>query len=316
MAALKILVVDDDADLRDILRSIFEPAGFEVHEAGDGEAALQQVRAQHPDLVILDYNIPRLDGAGVCQTLKQDLLLRHLPIIMLTGRSELSDKIHGLNVGADDYVVKPYEPDELLARVRMVLRRTAQELEANPLTKLPGNVTIQKEVETRLAAHAPLSVCYCDLDRFKAFNDHYGFERGDRAIIFTAKVLLEALRRFGDGTDFLGHIGGDDFVIITAPDRAETICQGIIDDFDHRVRELYDEPDRIRGHLIHTDRQGVPVKVGFLTISVAIVNNAEQQFTHLGQIAAVGAELKAYAKQFAQSIYVKERRRNPTRNLP
>jgi diguanylate cyclase (GGDEF)-like protein len=315
MAAVNILVVDDDADLRDILRSIFEPAGFQVFEASDGEMALEQVRIQHPDLVILDYNIPRMDGPHVCQTLKQDLLLRHLPVIMLTGRSELSDKVHGLNVGADDYMIKPFEPEELLARVRMVLRRTLQELEANPLTKLPGNVTIQKEVEGRLAQKSPMTVCYCDLDRFKAFNDHYGFERGDRAIVFTAQVLLNAMRKNGNPADFLGHIGGDDFVLVTSPDRAETICQAIIDDFDHHVPQLYDEADRIRGHLIHTDRQGVPVKVGFLTISIAIVNNPEHQFTHLGQIAAVGAELKAYAKQFAQSIYVKERRRNSARNM-
>ena len=312
MTTFTILVVDDDADLRDILRSIFEPAGFRVLEAGDGETALELVRTQHPDLLVLDYNIPRIDGPHVCQELKQDLLLRHTPVIMLTGRSELSDKVYGLNVGADDYMVKPFEPEELLARVRMVLRRTAQELEANPLTKLPGNVTIQREVEMRLASHKSLSVCYCDLDQFKAFNDHYGFERGDRAIALTAQVLIDALRKHGNAADFLGHIGGDDFVLVTTPEKAEVVCQGIVDLFDARAPELYDEADRARGHLIHTDRQGVPTKVGFLTISVALVNHAEQ-FTHLGQIAAVGAELKAYAKQFAQSIYVNERRRNPAR---
>ncbi len=312
--AMTILVVDDDPDLRDILHSILERAEFNVLEAGDGQTALELIRTEHPDLLILDYNIPRMDGVQVCQTLKQDVILRHLPIIMLTGRSELSDKIHGLNVGADDYIVKPFEPEELLARVRMVLRRTAQELEANPLTKLPGNVTIQKEVESRLAAKTPLAVCYCDLDRFKAFNDHYGFERGDRAIVLTAQILLDGVRRCGNPTDFLGHIGGDDFVVVTTPDKADAVCEGIVRHFDATVPQLYDEADRARGHLVHTDRQGTPVKVGFLTISIAVVMNVQQQFTHLGQIAAIGAELKAYAKQFSESIYVKERRRNPLRD--
>ncbi len=306
-----ILVADDDPDLRDILRSIFEAAGFLVLEAGDGAVAIELTRKEHPDLLVLDYGMPRADGVQVCQTLKEDLLLRHVPIIMLTGRGEVSDKVHGLNSGADDYVVKPFEPEELLARVKMVLRRTSQELEANPLTKLPGNITIQREIETRLAAGQPLAVCYCDLDQFKAFNDHYGFKRGDIAIVFTAKVLLESVRQYGNPTDFLGHIGGDDYVLVTTPDRAETICCGVIQRFDGSVQELYDEEDRQRGWLAYTDRQGKPAKVGFLTISIAVVSTVDQPLTHLGQIAAIGAELKTLAKQAAKSIFVRERRTNP-----
>jgi len=306
-----ILVADDDPDLRDILRSILEPAGYTVLEAADGAAALDVVRHHHPDLLILDFLMPRMDGAHVCQTLKQDLLLRHLPIIMLTGRGEIQDKVHGIDAGADDYLVKPFEPQELLARVRMVLRRTAQELEANPLTKLPGNVSIQKEIESRLAAQLPIAVCYADLDRFKAFNDHYGFERGDQAIQLTAQLLLEAVRGLGNPTDFLGHIGGDDFVLITTPDRAEAICQRVIEQFDATIPRLYDEADRARGYLLHTDRKNQPIQVGFLTISIAVVTNAKRRLTHLGEIAAIGAELKTYAKRFDKSLYVKDKRKAP-----
>ena len=309
MAPTTILVVDDDADLREIVRATLEAEDFSVVEAGDGEAALELIRRSHPDLAILDYMMPKLDGTRVCQLLKEDLLLRHLPLIMLTGRAELTDKVHGLNVGADDYIVKPFEPQELIARVRMVLRRTAQELEANPLTKLPGNVTIQKEIESRLATHAPLAVCYCDLDQFKAFNDHYGFSRGDRAITHTAQILLQVMQECGNARDFLGHIGGDDFVLLTTPDRADTVCARIIERFDGTVQELYDESDRARGYLLHTDRQNKPIRVGFLTISIAVVTNDTQQLTHVGQIAAIGAELKGYAKQTPRSIYVRERRK-------
>ena len=305
-----VVVADDDPDLRDILRSILEPQGFRVVEAPDGQAALDTVRSQHPDLLILDFNMPHLTGPEVCQVLKQDLLLRHLPIIMLTGRGELPDKVLGIEAGADDYVVKPFEPTELLARVRMVIRRTAQELEANPLTKLPGNVSIEKEIEMRLAAKKPLAVCYCDLDRFKAFNDHYGFERGDQAIKLTAQVLLEAVQRSGNLGDFVGHIGGDDFVVVTTPDRADAVCQAIIQQFDARIPKLYDEPDRIRHHLVHADRKGDLVMVGVMTISIAVVTNAKRTLTHLGQIAQIGAELKAYAKRFEKSLYVKDQRKD------
>lgn len=306
-----ILVTDDDPDMRDILRSILEPAGFQVVEASDGETALEIIRRHPPDLLILDYAMPRMDGPQVCRALREDLLLRHLPIIMLTGRGELPEKVQGIDAGVDDYVTKPYEPEELLARVRMVLRRTREELEANPLSKLPGNVSIQKEIDTRLARQTPIAVCYADLDHFKAFNDHHGFDRGDQAIKHTAKILLDAVKQCGNPADFLGHIGGDDFVLITTPDRVDGVCRSIIEQFDATIPQLYDEADRVRGYLLHTDRQGHPVKVGFLTISIAVVTNTARRLRHLGEVAAIGAELKTYAKRFEKSLYVKDQRKAP-----
>ena len=309
--ATTVLVTDDDPDLRDILRSILEGEGFQVLEASDGRAALEAVRSHHPDLLVLDYLMPHMTGPQVCQTLKQDLLLRHMPIIMLTGRGEVQDKIVGIDAGADDYLVKPFEPQELLARVRSVLRRTTQELEANPLTRLPGNISIQREIESRLAARAPIAVCYADLDRFKAFNDHYGFARGDQAIRHTAQLLLEAVKQRGEPNDFVGHIGGDDFVLVTVPDRSEAICRYIVEKFDATIQLLYDEADRAQGWLTHEDRRGQPIKVGFLTISIAVVTNAERPLSHFGEIAAIGAELKTYAKSFSKSLYVRDQRKLP-----
>ena len=308
MSGTTILIADDDPDLRDILRSILEGAGFVVVESEDGEHALNTIRTQPLDLVILDYMMPGLTGPQICERLKQDVLLRHIPVMMLTGKSETQDKVSGINAGADDYLVKPFEPQELLARVNMVLRRTARDLEANPLTKLPGNISIQRELERRLAAGGPLAVCYIDLDRFKAFNDHYGFKRGDEVIQRTATVLLEVSRADGSPQDFVGHIGGDDFIVITTAGAAERLCEAIIQTFDAMVPQLYDEEDRARGYLLHADRKGQAVRIPLLSISIALVTNDVQPLTHPGQIAKIGAELKAYAKQFDRSLYVKERR--------
>jgi len=304
----RILVADDDPDLRDILRSVLEPAGFAVTEAEDGARALDAIHQRPPDLLILDYMMPQVTGPEVCRQLKQDMLLRHVPIIMLTGKSELQDKVDGIDAGADDYLVKPFEPAELLARVRMVLRRTSTDLEANPLTRLPGNVSIQRELERRIASGEAYAVCYLDLDRFKAFNDHYGFKRGDEVIQRTAGLLLRAVKAHGTPADFVGHIGGDDFIAITTEDRADALCQAIIAAFDAMAPQLYDAEDRARGHLLHTDRRGQQVKVPLLSISIAVVTNEGGTVTHPGQIARIGAELKAYAKQFDRSLYVKERR--------
>ena len=307
-AAKTVLVADDDPDLRDILRSILEPAGFSVIEAENGEQALALVRERGADLILLDYMMPILTGPQVCEQLKQDLLLRHIPTLMLTGKSELQDKVYGIDAGAEDYLVKPFEPQELLARVKMVLRRASRDLDANPLTRLPGNISIQHELERRIASSDPYAVCYLDLNRFKAFNDHYGFKRGDEVIQMTAQVLLAATKARGGPADFVGHIGGDDFLIITARMRADALCQLIMEQFDAMAGQLYDAEDRARGYLIHQDRKGQEIRVPILSIAIAVVTGEGRTFTHPGEIAKLGAELKAYAKQFERSYYAKERR--------
>jgi PleD family two-component response regulator len=303
-----ILIADDDPDLRDILRSILEPAGFTVDEAADGAQALQAVRAHPPDLVILDWMMPTVTGLEVCERLKQDLLLRHVPIIMLTGKGEIHEKVDGINAGADDFLVKPFEPQELLARIRMVLRRTAQGLEANPLTRLPGNLSIQRELESRIASGERFAVCYVDLNHFKSFNDHYGFKRGDEVIERTAKLLLETSRAHGSPTDFVGHIGGDDFIVITNVTCAEGVCRAIIREFDAMVPRFHDEHERAVGYFLHPDRKGQELKIPLLSVAVVLVTNAERRFSHPGEIAKISAELKAYAKQSDRSTFLKERR--------
>src|SRR4030042_1291461 len=148
--ARKILVVDDDPDIRDILKLTLSEENYEILEAKDGEEALKIINTKPLDLVLLDYKIPKMDGRQVCRLIKKDLLLRHLPIIMVTGKGDINDKVDGIDAGADDYVVKPFEPKELLARIRMILRHTERDLEANPLTRLPGNVSIINEITRRI----------------------------------------------------------------------------------------------------------------------------------------------------------------------
>jgi len=272
------------------------------------------VRSEVPDLVITDFMMPKMDGNQVCQELKRDFLLRHLPIIMLSARGESPDKVRGLDAGADDYIVKPFEPTELLARVRMVLRRTAQDLDANPLTRLPGNRSIQRELEARLAQQAerPFAVGYIDLNNFKAFNDYYGFERGDEVIRTTARLLIAAVRAAGTPEDFIGHIGGDDFLVVTTPDRVEALAHGFIAEFDRTIPSLYNEDDRARGSITSTDRQGQMRQFPFVGVAIGAVLSSSQNLTHVGEIAALGADLKHYAKSLGKSVVVKERRRENT----
>lgn len=308
MAGEKILIVDDDPDIRDVLRITLEAEGYRILEAGDGEEALRVVRQSTPHLLIVDYVMPRLNGHEVCAVLKKDLLLRHLPIIMLTGKGETADKVRGMEAGADDYVVKPFEPKELLVRVKTLMRRTASDLDANPLTKLPGNVSIANEISARIEREEPFAVCYIDLDQFKSLNDRYGFARGDRVISETAGILIQAVEALGDSNDFIGHEGGDDFVVVTSPQKAEAICQRIIADFDAKSPTFYNEEDRKQGYLVGLDRQGKRVKIPLITVSIGVVTTENRKIQHVAEVGEIGAELKQYAKSLKGSKFVKERR--------
>ena len=201
---IKILIADDDADIRDILKLTLAEENYEIVEAADGEEALKIIRSKPLDLVLLDYKMPKMDGRQLCNLIKRDLLLQYLPIIMVTGKGEISDKIDGIDAGADDYIVKPFEPKELLARIRMVLRRTKRDLEANPLTRLPGNIAILNELSNCIEKKTPYTVCYVDLDKFKAYNDKYGFEHGDNVIRETARILLNAAKEYGNMPENFG----------------------------------------------------------------------------------------------------------------
>jgi len=305
---IKILIADDDPDIRDILKLTLAEENYEVIEAPDGEEALKIIRSKPLDLVLLDYKMPKMDGRQLCNLIKRDLLLQHLPIIMVTGKGEISDKIDGIDAGADDYMVKPFEPKELLARIRMVLRRTQRDLEANPLTRLPGNVAILNELSKCIEKKKPFAVCYVDLDKFKAYNDKYGFEHGDDVIRETARILLSAAKEYGNPNDFVGHIGGDDFVVITTPDLSDKICEKIIHDFDNISASFYSQEDRENGFIIGYDRQSKIHKIALLSVSIGVVTNEMRNITHVAQIGEIGAELKKLAKNEEKSNYVKDKR--------
>lgn len=307
--ATKILIVDDDPDIRDVLKLTLLEENYEILEASDGEEALSTIYSKPLDLVLLDYKIPKIDGRQVCCRIKKDILLRHLPIIMVTGKGDINDKVDGIDAGADDYIVKPFEPKELLARIRMILRRTQRDLEANPLTRLPGNVSILNELARRLENNSPLAACYIDLYKFKAYNDTYGFEHGDEVIQETARILIRVTQELGHPGDFIGHIGGDDFVIVTSPDVVDSICKSIIDEFEKTVPTFYNEKDRKIGYIIASDRKGKEQKIPLLSISLGVVTNEFRKIEHVAQISEIGAELKAYAKSFERSNYVKDKRK-------
>jgi len=308
VAKRKILVVDDEKYVVELIRDILESGGYRVIPAYSAREALEKVYIESPDLILLDILMPRVDGYQVCREIRKDILLSNIPVIMLTVKGAEKDEIKGLGIGADDYIVKPFRPGVLMARVKMVLKRTLRGLEANPLTRLPGNTAIIEEMEDRIDSNRLFAVLYLDLDNFKAFNDRYSFEVGDKVIQQTARIIVKHVKDLGDAEDFVGHIGGDDFIAITSPDRVDTICSAIIKSFDKEIVKFYSAKDRAKGYIIAKDRQGRINKFPIMTITIGVVTNRKRKFSHKGQVAAVGAELKKYGKSLEGSNYVIDRR--------
>jgi diguanylate cyclase (GGDEF)-like protein len=305
----KILIIDDTELMVKIISDILTEAGYDVFSASNGHEGIQKVREEKPDLVLLDVVMPGIDGFEVCKILRDDDSNNLMPIIILTAQDNDDDKLSGLELGADDYIIKPFNPRELLGRVRNTLRRIDRNRSANPLTGLHGNIEIQTEINQKIAKKLKFNVIYADLDNFKAFNDVYGYANGDTAIKLTADIISDDVNTFGAANDFVGHVGGDDFIIITTADKSEQICKAIVSDFDKKIIKLYTDEDRENGFIFTENRMGEKIKYPIMSISLAVVSNEKRNIISHIQVSELAAELKKKAKAIKGSIYVYDKRK-------
>lgn len=212
-----------------------------------------------------------------------------------------------LEVRGDDEISELKRAFEMMG-VRLK-RMEEMYLDASPLTRLPGGIAIEREIHRRLDGSAPLAVCVMDLDNFKAFNDRYGYARGNEVIKEAARIIEEASRTRGAPDDFVGHVGGDDFVVVTVPDRIPALCGWIVDGFDGRIASFYSDQDRANGYIWGMTRQGIEMKFPLMTISIAVVTNTHRSFTSPLEVSEVAAELKDHAKTFNRSLFIVDKRR-------
>jgi diguanylate cyclase (GGDEF)-like protein len=305
----RIVLADDDPLLATLLRDTLEDAGYHVLVASNGDELVRIAQAQVPDLLLIDLMMPLLDGFEAIRQLRNDTRTAHLPMIILTARSNPNEVISGFDNGADDYIVKPYDTDVLLARIRGHLRRAAQLPVRNPLTGLPGNMLLKAELQRLLDQQQLFCLLYIDLDNFKAFNDAYGFARGDQAIHTLANVLTNTANE----TDFVGHIGGDDFAIIHHGLAIEQLCHRLIQAFDQQIRRLYEPADLAHGYIKSPDRHGTVRSFKLLSVSIAVVSTAWRDFTTVDEMSKIAAELKRAAKSIPQSSYQLDRNHQPAK---
>jgi len=306
-----VLVVDDDEQMLKLVKRVLERAGFECVAIGDGHAAHDAAIDWRPDIIVLDLMLGATTGEEILVELRRDFRTRLIPVVFLTVRSSLKDKVEHLLNGADDYVTKPFIPEELVARLKAVITRATTTRDLNPLTGMSGNSDILREITHRLVAQERFAVLYPDIDAFKSYNDHYGFLRGDDVIKTLSTIILEVLEANPSKRHFAGHVGGDDFVVLTEPSLAEPIADEITRRFDAAVPDLYDLLDRERGWIEYQERNGNKIRAEFVAVSIGIVIAEPGRYTSAAALSSRAAEVKGVAKRMPGSTWVVDRRRPP-----
>jgi len=291
MSLKRMMIVEDDADISNMLRIYFQSQGYEVAVAQRGEDALDMCRQQLPHIIVLDIMLPDMDGYDVCRELRSNLRTSHIPIIFLTQKDERSDKIHGLELGADDYITKPFDLEELKLRVKNAMARAQYESLTNPTTGLPSGRLIEDQLR-QLMRRDDWGIIYVGIRGFSKFGEVYGFVAGEEVLRFAAMVMGKAVDAEGTPNDFIGHIGGDDFIIITAKELTEPVAEDIKRRFDTDVGAHYDWTTRQQGYLTVRDEAGNETEVDLMNFSVGLVTADDGPFADIREITEVAASAR------------------------
>lgn len=281
MSKGRILVVEDDVDISNMLRIYFDSQGYDVWVAVRGQEALDICRRKLPNIIVLDIMLPDIDGYEVCQRLRNNLRTSHIPILFLTQKDDRSDKIAGLELGADDYITKPFDIEELRWRVQNVLKRAQYENLTNPTTGVPSSKLIEEQLK-KLMRRNGWTILYIGINGFEPFKEVHGFVAGDDILRFVAIILTESVDELGTVNDFIGHIGGDDFILITTTEKAEALRQRLVKRFQAEVGTFYSFREKEKGFMMVQDADGNERKVPLMSLAVGVV--PEGSFTDIREI--------------------------------
>lgn len=301
----RVMVLDrnDERSLR-IVESLTDQQCF-AYRVFEWDRTHESLYDEPPDLIVMTA-----DGenwAELLRALKSDVVFGHIGVLAVCGRAVCKARRAG-GLPVDDFLFLPLDEDELKLRVGLALEKAERRLDANPLSRLPGHFTVMQVAQQRIDAGRPFAYAHIDIDNFRAFNDRYGFERGDQVIRMAARVLANTVRAFGDARAFVGHLGGDDFVLMANPLWLKAVSRQLIAQFDVLAPTFYDDAERLAGWIQAPDRQGRAVRHPLMTLSIAAVCSTSHSFTHYGQYAAAADEVKKKVKRLAGSNFLLDRR--------
>lgn len=304
----RILLLHSDPAEIERLTAGLSRSGFSVAAANADNVAIHELVHDPPCLVVAAEGANGRSADSLARDLRADPFLGRLPLIILVRDIRIND-LDWATLGVDDYIAVPYRLEEVTQRVRLCLSRLARSLDANPLTRLPGNSTILHETTARIDSRAPFALAYLDIDNFKSFNDRYGYARGDEVLVVTCRILTTVVSELAGTDGFVGHVGGDDFVFMSAPATIDAICRTLIKRFDLVIPDFYDPDDRQKGCIDSVDRRGNRERFPIMSLSIAVVTNEGRTISHPGDVSKIASELKKVAKGLQGSVFVKDQRR-------
>jgi len=291
MGKARLLVVEDDIDIGNMLKIYFSGMEFDVDVAVRGSDALERTKQVLPHLIVLDIMLPDIDGYEVCRSLRTNMRTSHIPVIFLTQKDERSDKLQGLELGADDYITKPFDIEELKLRVQGAIKRSERESLTDPRSGRPAGRLIEEQLR-RIIRQKGWALLDARVNNFDSFKDVYGFVAGDDVLRFTSMLIGEVVDEIGTTSDFIGHAGGDNFIIITTEEKAAALKTRLKERFNNEVQTHYNFMDRQQGFVQAPSADGTTVKVPFMNISVGIVSPSEHSFADIREITELAAEAR------------------------
>ncbi len=291
MSKARLLIVEDDYDISNMLRIYFTGQQYEVDIAPRGSDALDKTRTNLPHLIVLDIMLPDIDGFEVCRILRTNTRTSHVPIIFLTQKDERSDKLQGLELGADDYITKPFDIEELKLRVQRAIARAEQQSLTDPRSGLPSGRLIEDQLR-RVIRKQGWAYMDIRINQFEPFKDVYGFVAGDDVLRFTAMLMGEVVDELGTQEDFIGHAGGDNFIIITTEQTAGPIRQRLKARFAEEVLSHYSFMDREQGYIMAANSAGELVQTALMSLAIGLVSPSQQQFSDIREITELAAEAR------------------------
>ena len=305
----EIYIIDDEPNLRETLKRLFKEDKsyrFKSVPTEELDIALKNI----PSLIIINEDNIDEDIISICEKIKKDDDNTITPVIVLSSNKDHDHRINLLKLGVSHYIINPINEDFFYYTIQNTLNLIYINRRVSPLTGLPGNVQIQAEMKKRFSLKETFAMIYIDLDNFKAYNDIYGFLKGDQIIKFTAKTILKNVHTDEYEDSFVGHIGGDDFVAIVSETDYEKICQNIIADFDTNILKYFTDEDVERGYLEVENRKGIMEQFPLTSISIGVVEVEENRFANVLEIGEAGASVKHLAKTIQGSTYVIDRRKH------
>ena len=291
MGKARLLVVEDDVDIGNMLKIYFSGMDFDVDVAVRGSDALEKTKQSLPHLIVLDIMLPDIDGYEVCRNLRTNMRTSHIPVIFLTQKDERSDKLQGLELGADDYITKPFDIEELKLRVQGAIKRSERESLTDPRSGRPAGRLIEEQLR-RIIREKGWALLDAGISHFEPFKDVYGFVAGDDVLRFTSLILGEVVDELGNSSDFIGHAGGDNYIILTTEEKAEGIRSRLKERFNQEVQTHYNFIDRQQGFVQTPASDGTTVKVPFMTMAIGVVSPSQHSFADIREITELSAEAR------------------------